>query len=190
MSDNDLEEKPTPDVPRGILFFAALAAILIAAFVTGFVVQKIRVAGSALKEDWQYVEDIRARDAATVAAEKTAGAAYIHNVSISLAAERLDSADTGPSARISGTISNSGPSDVVLAKVTIAFYNDDPAAPVDTREILLIDATANSVRSDRALGGSEVRPIEMSVEDIKPAWTTSNVTAAISEVWIRVPPTP
>ena len=185
------KKDPPRDVPRGILFLAAIVVVLIAAFCN--LVRRPETPRRRLRHQTGLAISSKTSAAKTPrpSPHKRPPEPLIYIMSPSPSPSKGSTPPTPPlRARLIGSITNSGPSDVILAKATIAFYNDDPANPVDTREILLFNASDNSVRPDRPLSGSEVRPVDMFIEDVKPEWTTSNSSAAISEVWLSAPQTP
>jgi hypothetical protein len=173
----------------GLVFVAAVVGLVIFEIVNG-----VRKAVPAVQKDWSYIRDIRAGDAARVAAEEKAGKEYVKFLDCSLSAVPSAAGGQGQKVRLYGTIANKGTKDVLAVTATVVFISAEAGAPPDTHEVPLFDASENSVMQGSArLVGGESRTLEVFVADVRPTWAAGKIDCRLSRVLVDVgeaPPPP
>jgi len=193
--DEPVSQQDRSSKPAGVL---AVVGLIFVASVVGFVIFEIvngvRKAVPAVQKDWSYVKDLRAKDAARVAAEEKAGKEYMKLVDCSLSAEPSVAGGQGQKVRLFGRITNKGSKDVLAVTAAVTFISNEADAPPDTREDQLFDASENSVMqgSSRLVGG-ESRDIAVLVENVGPSWAAGKIDCKLSRVLLDIgeaPPSP
>jgi len=175
--------KGGPAAPR----FLGPLLVLVLLAVLGLVVLAAAKIGSALKHDWKTVSDMRSRDAAQVLTEREAGKGYIDKlalVSTAVAAQRAGDGASG--ATLSWEIANKGNKDVIKAVAKVKFLPEKGDEAIETRDVILFDASELSVTTDKPLIGGETRTLVTKVADVNPNWPGSRISYEITEVRINV----
>ncbi len=173
-------------VAVGLLLIAGVCVLVVV-----IVVQKTATkVAPAVKEDWQYLGDVRSRDADIVEAQRAAGEAYLPRIALDLTAKPSELTSEGYDVTLQGTIANRGAQDVLKATATITFPAGEGEAPADRREVVLFDATELSPTDDKALAPEETREVSFSLQHVNSRWDTRFVSAAVTEARVPVPEPP
>jgi hypothetical protein len=168
-------------VGLGLLFLIGVVV-----FIVVKIVQTVYTAGPALKEDWAYLSKIRARDAATVEAEKTAGSQYLSNLSLTITAEEPAPGEKDHRIRLKCEISDNGLKNVLSASVNVTLYPASADEQPVTRKIDLFNATATSVTPDKRLAAGEKRTIARFFDAVPEGFKVSKVEYDWQEVRLDI----
>ena len=173
--------KGGPAAPRimGPLFGLVIIGVL------GLIVLGVMKIAPAVKHDWKMIGDMRAKDAATVEAEREAGKTYIDKLQLTLAASTLSKSDGKVNALLTGKITDTGNKDVIKAVAKVKFLPAQGDTPVETRDVVLFNASDLSVTTDRPLVGGETRDISIAVNGVSPDWG-GGIAYEITEVRVSV----
>lgn len=171
---------------QGAPKFIGPVMLLVFMGILGLVVLVVIKVGGNVKHDWQTVTDIRDKDAAAVQSEKEAGKTYLDKLSLALSAKRTQDPDGKPGAALTGKIANTGGTSVLKVVVTVKFLPAAGDAAVDTRDVILFDASDLSVTPDSPLLGGEEREIAKNVSEVSPDWDGTRISCEIKEARVDV----